>query len=203
MSEAKRILIAIPTGTGIEADTFRSIYNLIVPEGYVTDFEYFYGYSVTQVRNLIVHFALENKYDYVLFVDSDIVLPRETLVDLLTTKYPIATGVYRQRKEPAVYELYLKDETGAENNITPEQYLSIDMDAFEVDGCGFGGVLVDCKVLDAMEYPHFKYKEAISFEETVSEDIYFCNKAKAAGFKIACVRDLTYGHIGKVTYLAK
>ena len=48
MNETKKILIAIPTNAGIEPDTFRSIYNMSVPEGYETHFEFFYGYQIDQ-----------------------------------------------------------------------------------------------------------------------------------------------------------
>jgi hypothetical protein len=49
----KKILIAIPTARYIEADTFKSIYDLEIPTGYETTFQTFYGYRVDQVRNLI------------------------------------------------------------------------------------------------------------------------------------------------------
>jgi hypothetical protein len=58
----KKILIAIPCKNDIEADTFKSIYDLEVPEGYETEFQYFYGYAVDQVRNLIAHWVV-NAYD--------------------------------------------------------------------------------------------------------------------------------------------
>jgi len=40
----KRILIAIPTNRNIEAQTFKSIYDLIIPDGYQVEFQYFLTY---------------------------------------------------------------------------------------------------------------------------------------------------------------
>ena len=60
----KTILIAIPTNKYIEPETFKAIYDLEIPEGYTTTFQYFYGYQVDQIRNLIANWAV--KYDYLL-----------------------------------------------------------------------------------------------------------------------------------------
>jgi hypothetical protein len=59
----KKILIAIPTARYIEAETFKSIYDLEVPEGYEVTFQYFYGYRVDQVRNLIADWVVRG-FDY-------------------------------------------------------------------------------------------------------------------------------------------
>ena len=39
----KKILIAIPTNKFIEPSTFKAIYDLKVPEGYKTEFQFFFG----------------------------------------------------------------------------------------------------------------------------------------------------------------
>lgn len=47
----KNILIAVPTNKYIEPETMKSIYDLEVPDGYKTHFQFFYGYSRSQVKN--------------------------------------------------------------------------------------------------------------------------------------------------------
>lgn len=73
----KKILIAVPTGKYIEPETFKSIYDLDVPEGYETEFQFFYGYSRSQVKNLISEWA--KRYEYTIFVKQNIVLSEDTL----------------------------------------------------------------------------------------------------------------------------
>ena len=55
----KRILIGIPTANDIHPQTFKSIYDQIIPAGYKADFQFFYGYNVDQVRNLIADWTVK------------------------------------------------------------------------------------------------------------------------------------------------
>ena len=59
----KRILIGIPTANDIHPQTFKSIYDQIIPHGYKADFQFFYGYNVDQVRNLIADWTVKG-FDY-------------------------------------------------------------------------------------------------------------------------------------------
>jgi len=195
----KRILIAIPTANNIESETFKSIYRLSVPKDYETHFECFYGYNVDQVRNLIADFAIKNNFDYVLCVDSDIVMPTYTLEALLLADRDVVTGVYRQRfLEKNVPEIYVHNEYGGTTNIDINELMS-KQEIFEIAGCGFGGVLVKTEVFKKVGYPYFYYKDSIDFSETISEDTFFCLRAKEEGFNIYCIPGLTYGHVGKFT----
>lgn len=68
----KTILIAIPTNKYIEPETMKSIYDLEVPEGYKTTFQYFFGYSRAQVCNLIAKWGADFDYTLILQKDADI-----------------------------------------------------------------------------------------------------------------------------------
>ena len=174
----KRILIAIPTAKNIEASTFKAIYDLEVPEGYVTDFQYFYGYNIDQVRNLIAHWACH--YDYLFSVDSDISFPKDTLKKLLAHNVDMVSGLYIQRKPGQhILEIYEANNQGGVSNIP---YAAIRNIPFvEIAGCGFGCVLVKSEVIRAIGYPQFVYKSAIDHKDTISEDVYFCRKARELG----------------------
>lgn len=192
----KKILIAIPTAKYIETQTFKSIYDLEKPVDTIVDFQCFYGYRIDQVRNLICHYTLENKYDYVYFVDADMVLPSDTLIKLLNEDKDIIGGVYRQRNlDNVIPEVYFSLPNGGSRNATVEE-LKMAPDLFPVDSIGFGSVLVKRTVLETMEYPHFFYQHSIDFKDTVSEDTYFCRKARAYGFETYCLKTFTLEHIG-------
>ena len=77
----KRILIAVPTNRNIEAQTFKSIYDLIVPDGYEVDFQYFWGYSRPQVKNLICEWA--KKFDFTVFLKNYGKISKNLLVDMI------------------------------------------------------------------------------------------------------------------------
>lgn len=190
-NEMKRILIALPTNKNVETETFKSIYDQIIPEGYKTQLEFFYGYQVDQVRNLIADWG--KRYDYLFCVDSDIVLPKDALSKLLKADKDIISGVYIQRiPGKRIVELY-EDYQGGQRNILIDE---IPEGLMKVSACGFGCVLIKGHVLNTMEYPHFLYKSALDHNFTYSEDTFFCNKAKESGFEIWADTTIQCGHKG-------
>ena len=194
----KKILIAIPTARNIEPDTFKSIYDLDVPDGYTTEFQFFYGYNIDQVRNLIADWVVKG-YDYLFSVDSDIAFAPDTLKKLLAHDKDMVTGLYIQRKPGQhILEVYEHNQTGGVANIPYGKIAG--MGLVEIASCGFGCVLVKAAVMRAIEYPHFKYHSAIDHKNTISEDVDFCKKALAKGFKIWADTTIHCRHIGQSTF---
>jgi len=192
----KQILIAIPTNKYIETDTFKSIYNLKLPKGYETRFECFYGYRVDQVRNLIAEWG--KNYDYVLSVDSDIVLPPDTLEKMLWLDKDIISGIYIQRI-PGTHTIEIfEDNNGGMKHMDWKQLEKRGIT--EVAGCGMGACLIKGEVFRGMEYPHYHYTPALNHNETFSEDTYFCKKARESGFKVWADPSIICDHIGQTMY---
>ena len=195
----KKILIAIPTNKLIEAETFKSIYDLEVPDGYETVFQYFYGYQVEQVRNLIASWVINGPYDYLFAVDSDIAFPKDTLKKLVSHDKDIVTGVYIQRiPGKHTIEVMRRNEHGGVTHVPWDSIKGQGL--VPIDGCGFGCVLVKKSVFVAIEYPHFVYKSAIDHAHTISEDVYFCMKAREHGKELWCDTSVICDHIGSWTF---
>lgn len=189
----KNILIAVPTNKYIEPETMKSIYDLEVPDGYKTHFQFFYGYQIDQIRNLIADWA--KHYDYLFSVDSDITFKPDTLKRLLKHNRDVVSGLYIQRKPGQhILELYRDG-----NNIPYNDIKGLGL--IEVDGCGFGCVLINSNVIRNIEYPHFFYRSAIDHQNTISEDTYFCMKAKNKGFKIWADTNILCEHIGTTKFV--
>ncbi|MCK9369104.1 glycosyltransferase [Candidatus Dojkabacteria bacterium] len=192
----QRILIAIPTAKYVETATMKSIYDLDVPEGYDTDLQFFYGYNIDQVRNLIADWAL--KYDYLFSVDSDIILPNDSLNKLIGHDKDIVSGIYRQRKNEHILEIY---DTNPFGGVINKPYWQIkDKGLVEIAACGFGCVLIKSDVIKGIGYPQFVYKSAIDHKDTISEDIYFCGKARKLGYSVWVDSSILCSHIGNTTF---
>lgn len=192
----KRILVGVPTNKYIETETFKSIFDLDVPDGYKLDFQYFYGYQVDQIRNLIASWA--KNYDYLMSVDSDIVLPRDTLTKMLAADKDIISGLYIQRiPNTQTLEVYMDYAGGVVNIPYP---MLINSPISEIAACGMGCCLIKGEVFRKMEYPHFYYKSALDHKDTVSEDVYFCLKARAAGFTVWADPSIKCDHIGQTKF---
>jgi glycosyltransferase involved in cell wall biosynthesis len=194
----KKILIAIPTARNIEAETFKSIYDLEVPDGYETTFQYFYGYSVDQVRNLIADWTV-NGFDYLFAVDSDISFPKDTLKKLLAHDRDLVSGLYIQRKPGQhVLEVYKFNDIGGVTNIPIEEIQGRGL--VEIASCGFGCVLIKAEVFRAVGYPQFVYHSAINHANTISEDVDFCRKALSKGFSLWADTSVLCNHTGSWTF---
>lgn len=190
----KRVLIALPTRKDIEPETFKAIYDMIIPDEVETYLEYFYGYRIDQVRNKIAEYAINNQFDYVLFVDSDIIMPPNTLQRFIEADKAVIGGVYVQKTDDSILELWhdngnrfllddLKDKKGL----------------IQVGAIGFGCVLVKTHILEELGYPQFEYNVALDHNDTVSEDFDFCMNANDGG-DIWADLDIKLTHIGKRYY---
>jgi len=194
----KKILIGIPTARNIEPDTFKAIYDLEVPEGYETTFQFFYGYNIDQVRNLIADWVV-NGFDYLFSVDSDIAFAPDTLKKLLAHDLDAVSGLYIQRKPGLhILEVYEHNEHGGVTNIPYGKIKGHGL--VEIAGCGFGCVLVKAEVFKSIGYPQFKYYSAINHKDTVSEDVDFCRKALDKGFRIWADTTIQCQHTGSFTF---
>lgn len=189
----KRILIAVPTAKYVETETFKSIYDLDVPDNYETELQFFYGYNVDQVRNLIANWA--ERYDYLLSVDSDIVLPKDALVKMLRHNVDLVTGMYIQRI-PNTHSLELYGPAG--RRLAYDEVK--DKGLMEIEGCGFGCVLTKSEVFRSVGYPQFVYHSAIDHKNTISEDTDFCKKARDKGFKVWVDTSIKCAHKGTSWY---
>ena len=194
----KRILIGIPTAKNIESETFKSIYDLIIPDGYEADFQCFFGYNVDQVRNLIADWVVKG-YDYLFSVDSDIAFERDTLAKLLSHNKDVVSGLYIQRKPGHhILEIYEDNGRGGSTNMPFEKLKGRGLT--QIAGCGFGCVLVKKAVFVDVGYPQFKYHSALDHSHTISEDTDFCGKAREKGFTIWADPSIQCRHIGSFTF---
>jgi FkbM family methyltransferase len=175
----------------------KSIYDLIVPSGYVTEFQYFYGYQIDQIRNLIAHWA--KQYDYLFSVDSDIVLPNDSLIKMLNADKDIVSGLYIQRiPNTHTLEIYKPMPNGGCTNMPIQEIQGRGL--VKIAACGMGCALIKSDVFRKMPYPQFYYKSALDHKNTVSEDVYFCMKASELGFEIWADETIRCDHVGQTHY---
>ena len=186
----KKILIGIPTARYVETETMKSIYDMIVPEGYETELQFFYGYQIDQIRNLIASWIVNGPYDYLLSIDSDIIFPKDMLIKMLNHDKDLVSGVYRQRLPDQIIELYDLKQRNIPLGDLPVNEL------IEIGGCGFGCVLVKKEVFVNIGYPQFEYHSALDHRNTFSEDNDFCKKATDLGHRLFADTSIMCGHKG-------
>ena len=171
--------------------------------------------NITQARNISIQDLfiqeLKNKakFDYLMFIDSDIQFSIENILQLLKRDKDVVSGIYFAKSKPhfPVCGFYdLKRISNGFPKLNKEQILSKQL--LEVDWTGNGFILMKRNVIDKIEYPWFDMRVIDLLEpakrdgnitikkEILSEDISFCCKIKEAGFKIFADTSILLKHAG-------
>ncbi len=72
----------------------------------------------------------------------------------------------------------------------------------EVDSVGSAAVMIHREVLEKLEFPWFQFQYKKSREILITEDHYFCVKAKQAGFSVWCDTSMPCAHFKPLDLLA-
>ena len=197
-----RVLIAVPTFETIYPDTFKSLWELDKGENEVI-FDFVRGYDTASARNNIVMLAQKYEADYVLMVDSDVTLPKDALINLMSHGVDVCLGYYAHRNranEDTVKTCLCKR---GEINYTM-QYTADEMRQFEskgqylirIHGGGMGCALIKTAVFDRMPYPWYDWKNYNDEKHTLlSEDLYFCEQCRYARIKVFADSRVGCGHM--------
>ena len=200
----KRIMVAVPTREYIDVDSEKCIRKLEKDSWINRDIEV----DVHLVPTTIIHdgrfalaqMAIKNKYDYILWIDSDMVFESTVLYDLLEADKDIVSAVCFMRRapyEPCIYSKMRMGATLEEDQI--EKYYDYPEGVFEVEACGLAMVLMKVVVLEDILYktgqPFFPIR---SDHRTLGEDLSFCYNARKSGHKIWATSKPKVGHIGKM-----
>ena len=155
------------------------------------------GSLVYDSRDAIAQYAVDNGYDYVLYVDSDMVFDADDLRRLLAHQVGICSGLYVTRAGERKNVAYSKIITRRRFPYRAPKLINDNLSTGfgSVSAVGFGFCLIKCSVLKCM-LKH--YKSLFEPSWGVGEDIAFCIRARRLGFKTFIDRDVKLGHIGEV-----
>jgi GT2 family glycosyltransferase len=159
------------------------------------------GTLIFDQRNNLVKTAIENKADYVLFIDADMRFPKDTLKILMAHNKDIIGVNATTRSEP-VMPTAKTIQINENGSITWLPVYSNKMSGIsKVDGIGCGVLLIRTSVFKKIERPYF-YFEQLPNEKILGEDIYFCIKARDVGIDTWVDHNLSIGikHIGSYVY---
>ena len=176
-------------------ETFQSIWDLDKGEHHV-DFVYIKGYDCAKARNEIGKRAQLGFYDYVLMVDSDMILPGDALLKLCEIPGDIILGCYPKKgTQDGCVELF-KDNHKDFDEFMYYRELPDNEARLPVKGGGFGCAFIRTQLFFDLPYPWFKYV-VYENDNCLSEDLYFCDMAKNFGFKIEADTRIRCGHCYK------
>jgi len=156
---------------------------------------------VYDARNALAKQAVDEGFDRVLWLDSDMVFEPKTLLKL--TKHiengkEFVCGIYFKRKPPFTPTIYSLVAVGQTEQGLPvpraDAYLDYPRDdVFEIAGCGFGAVMVTTDLINRVAN---EFGLPFSPVLGLGEDLSFCFKAKQLGAQLWCDSRIKVGHTG-------
>lgn len=202
-----KTMILIPCMDMVHARFMRSL--LLLDKVGDVSYGMHYGSLIYDSRNQLLQAAKDQKVDRILWFDSDMDIPMNTMRMLsedLDQGYEIVSGLYFKRKEPYTPTIFSECDVVKLDNgqLLPlnTAYTDYPKDQiFEVAAFGFGCVMmtVDAAQRITDQFGMMPFMPAAGF----GEDLSFCMRARKAGIKLWCDSRVRLGHIGLKIYMGE
>jgi len=197
-----RLFIAIPTKGPVDAQWalgFAQLVRRCPPAA----FELNSAPAVDYARNLLVErFLSIPSAEWSLWLDTDTIPPEDAYAKLIDKKLPIVSALYRARNVsvasasgwPVVGGRFTRQITDGHETLAVQELVGgwRPGEVIPVDAVGMGCVLIHKKVFEAIAPPWFNYTmryrwlkgDEYERADWISEDWYFFDKVKKAGFPV-------------------
>lgn len=199
-----KLIIGLPTGGKPTQPFIESLKWLQCPQSFsAIDRIIVTGNFVPGQRELIMRRAVTENADFVLMLDDDMIVPADAIERLFQTIQSnplnaIAGALYYSRdgKRPMVVSNWSAGDT---TDATVPAFT--DMTAVQVDGIGFGCVLVRMAALQRLEQPYFSAQIVVETEHShvriCNEDYLLCERLRHAGYNIMLDARVRSGHFDR------
>ena len=211
-----KVVIGIPCMDTVSTSFFSSILAQRYDPGNQYSYAIEAGSMVYDARGRIAQRAINAGAEWLVFYDSDMVLPPETTQRLLDAAmgdalYPerggglrsFVSGLYFMRRLPTkpliLKELdWYEDETLGPQEVA-ERYEDYPRDSvFEIAGCGFGCCVMSVEMIKRMTVAY--RMNPFTPMPRLSEDYSFCWRARKLGYKLWCDSRIRPLHAGLKLY---
>jgi hypothetical protein len=129
--------------------------------------------SIDNMRNFCAKAAIEGKFDYLWFIDDDVLLDQNALRHLLDLRSDISSGITLIRGYPYEPMLFsFKKGRKTPNLVEYKSLVRSDGSIRKLDAVGFSCCLIKVSLLAKIESPWFLTGP------NFTEDVFFCNRAR-------------------------
>lgn len=190
MANKAKVVIGTPCSDRVMIpQTGFSIAGLIIAsKGIVVDFILRMGCDIVSSRTGIVREALKKNATHLLFVDSDMVFPKDTLEKLLAHDKDIIGVQYNRRRFPL---------EGTFEALTEVS----ETEPYKARYCGTGILLIKLSIFDKpWKSPWFNFGRDAEGMLKLGEDAWFCHAARDEGFDTWIDPTIKVGHSGEYLY---
>ena len=200
-----KLIILIPCMDMVHTAFMRSLL-MLNTVGHDVTYGISSGSLIYDSRNKLLETAKKSGADSLLWVDSDMDLPMNTIQQLsadIDAGCAIVSGLCFKRKPPYTPCIYKQCEIQqiGDGKVVPLATIYEDYpkhDLFEVEAHGGACVMMTMEAVERITkaYGPYPYIPVGGF----GEDLSFCMRARAAGIKLYCDSRIRPGHVGLYTY---
>ena len=187
-----KLLIAIPSMDTLRVEFVKSLLELtdqLNQDGVAYEVKIISGTLVYTARDALARHAVNNGFDEVLYIDTDMVFDRHLYEDLHIHGKDMICGLFISRHNPYVSCHF--------SSLDPiDRITDFPDDVFQIKACGFGCVLVKAQVLRDVLNTHGG--KGFIPEQKMGEDVAFCMRATDCGYEIWCDPTVRVGHVGSI-----
>lgn len=184
-----RVIIGMPSEDIMHVSTAHSIGCAIVGDPTIVDFLIYKGCDIVSARTWLVQEAIRLGATHLMFVDTDMHFPPDTIKRLLSLDKPIASVDYNKRRFPLESVLTQLNESEQDEE-TP----------YRVAVAGTGLMLIDLSIIPKLGLPWFNFGRGSEGQLKMGEDAWFCYTAREAGFEVWVDPTIKVRHIGEYAY---
>lgn len=160
---------------------------------------------IYDARNQLAKRAIDQNYDRVLWLDSDMDFSPDLMEKLsadLDEGREFVSALYFSRKEPRkpiIFEkcgcYYLDTGGTAPIAVYYDEYPKDQI--FPIEACGFGGVMMTVDLIKRVQEKYgLPFQPALGF----GEDLSFCGRVQQLGVQMFCDSRVKMGHVGLKAY---
>ena len=189
--DLKKIVIGVPHTGVFNAHTVMSLLSLAVPDGYQMQFHFVASCLLYESRERIARYALQENADYLLFLDSDMVVPYDLVVKLVKHDLMFVTGMAFKRiypYQPCFYTTVRLKKDFKPILESPAEFP--DEGLLKIEGAGMACCLIKTDVFRNVKPPWFFPLP------NIGEDLTFCLKLQKNKIDMFVDLGINVGHVG-------
>ena len=193
---ASHIAICIPSGDMVHTDFMLSLIH-VMQKARAAGFRISVVNSKASIvavgRNLAVKAGRETRAEWVLFLDSDMIFPAETIERLMSHGRAVIGATYPRKILPLAF---------IGNRLDGVQFSLADKGVIEATRMPTGCLLIKREIFDRMQEPFFRCGYDEKSGEILGEDFWFSDRVRALGYSLWCDMELSrhIEHIGSYRF---
>jgi len=195
------VALGLPTFDECKSDWAVNLAMMVCASGPYFTFAFCHSKAtfVAHARNLIVEAAIDVGAEYIMWTDSDMTFPKETLLRLRSWNKDIVCASYPKKKPPYKIVGKLKPRPGDKVGEFKEVLTN---GLYEMDEVGFGVMLTKTEIFKKMPKPWFHYEYKKGSNNLTGEDVLWCPRVQKLGYKIwiDAALSMYVGHIGNFIF---